>query len=204
MAVWDVATQRMIVWGGADGGSTRLNSGRIYNPSTDTWSSISTGSVPVGRSNATYTSAISGAQSIVAIRGGTTAMSNADSGGYIYNVTSNSWYGMSGSGGVGAPLATANHAAVWTGTHVLTNGGCDNSSTPRTVRVSGRYIPSSDSWVSTGNSSFYVADPCSVWTGTYMLVWGGRGRNNAPQGSTTSEACNASVATTSGAIYAPF
>ena len=49
VAVWTDALNEMDVWGGQDDTVTQLNSGGRYNPTTNTWTAISTLAAPVGR-----------------------------------------------------------------------------------------------------------------------------------------------------------
>jgi hypothetical protein len=50
-AVW--TGTRMIVWGGNGGGNSQLNSGGLYDPTTDTWSPTPLANAPAGRQSHT-------------------------------------------------------------------------------------------------------------------------------------------------------
>jgi hypothetical protein len=69
---------------------------------------------------------------------------------------------------VSAPALRWMHAAVWTGTEMLVEGG-----TPG-VLAGGRYDPAADTWTATSplNSANNGQGITAVWTGTEMIVGG--------------------------------
>jgi N-acetylneuraminic acid mutarotase len=69
----------------------------------------------------------------------------------------------------GAPSLRWMHAAVWTGSHMLVEGG-----TPGVVS-GGRYDPVTDSWTPTSsvNSPRNGEGITAVWTGSELILWGG-------------------------------
>lgn len=118
-SVW--TGSEFIVWGGCttfstDPCTTYLNSGGRYNPSTNTWTPITTNGAPAAR----WThSAIWTGQEMV-IWGGCGA-SCYNSGG-SYNPQNNTWETLSTTN---APTPRSNHKAVWTGEAMVVWGGCD-------------------------------------------------------------------------------
>jgi N-acetylneuraminic acid mutarotase len=94
----------------------------------------------------------------------------ANSTGYRYDPTTNTWTTMSV---VGAPPSRLAHTAVWTGTHMLIWGGRSQSAAFDTGY---RYDPAADAWtpISTVGAPAARFEHTAVWTGGAMLVWGGR------------------------------
>jgi N-acetylneuraminic acid mutarotase len=160
-AVW--TGTEMIVWGGS-GSIESLNSGGRYDPATETWTKMSTGSgVPTPRvgSTAVWT----GTEMIV--WGGEDGTGGTNSGGR-YDPATDSWTETSLDEGV--PTRRQGHTAVWTGTEMIVWGGVGY------LNTGGRYNPATDSWTETSTGagaptgrSLHTA----VWTGTEMIVWGG-------------------------------
>jgi hypothetical protein len=175
-AVWTGAG--MIVWGGGFVGLKVLNTGGLYDPSTDTWKpcSLTNGSganVPTAR---TLHSAIwTGSEMIVWGGGGDTG--NVDTGGR-YDPLTDTWASSSLGAGSGAnvPTPRSRHTAVWTGTEMIVWGGFNVGP----LDTGGRYNPSTDRWTASTLTTSIVAEVPSVptghtavWTGAEMIVWGG-------------------------------
>ena len=164
---------KMIVWGGSVGASsydTRLNSGGLYDPATDTWTTTTTTGAPLLRAG--HTAVWSGSKMVVwggdsFVGGGITPplLVFYDSGG-IYDPTTNTWTTT------GAAPARTNHTAVWTGTKMIVWGGQQYSGG---LNSGGVYDPATDTWtaMATTGSASARAFPTSIWTGTEMVVWGG-------------------------------
>ena len=169
-AVW--TGTEMIVWGGLDAVGGKMNSGRRYNPATDTWTFTSTGTnVPSGRS---YHSAVWTGNEMI-VWGGVDDFSLVNSGGR-YAPATDTWLATSGNGPVPAPRDF--HTAIWTGTQMVIWGG----DTPGRSNSGGRYDPIADSWASTSLGANVPAprdSHTSVWTGSNMLVWGGSGSDGS-------------------------
>lgn len=168
----------MIVWGGLSGASDTsgyLASGGRFNLSTGTWAPVSQGlACPAAR--ALHTAVWSGTKMI--IWGGYGAGIGDTRTGGLYTPATDTWTATSTAPGV--PSARHSHSAIWTGTEMIVWGGttgcpnCSSSNAPESS--SGRYNPSTDSWVptSTGNGAperRYLQS--TVWTGSEMIVWGG-------------------------------
>ena len=164
-AVWTGA--EMIVWGGAgdNSASTGMNTGRRYDPATDSWSATSTVAAPPGAwdASAVWTG------SEVIVWGGQSGSQVRDTGAR-YDPVSDSW----------TPMATnegrTDNAYVWSGTEMLVWGG----STPNSpwTDTGARYDPVSNSWApmsTIGAPSPRTSHGRAAWSGSEMLVWGGFG-----------------------------
>ncbi len=160
-AVW--TGTEMIIWGGNDGFSFYdLNSGGIYDPALDSWTSTNEADAPSVRKE--HTAVWSGSEMIV--WGG----SSSQSGGYYktggrYNPSTDSWLPTDVSQ---APSARDEHSAIWTGSQMVIWGGTYGADP-----VGGVYQP--DFWTPTS----IVGAPearwlhSANWTGSEMIVWGG-------------------------------
>jgi hypothetical protein len=152
---------KMIVWGGQDvvtGAS--LNSGAVYDPTTDTWFTMATVNAPSARSHAA--TVWTGTEMIV-----WDGYWSGD--GKRYNPATNVWSNIST---VGAPSPRVMHSAVWTGSKMIIWGGQIGSGHPRAWVDDGAiYNPSTDSWSPMSN----VGAPspreshAAVWTGNSYL-----------------------------------
>ncbi len=154
-AVW--TGSRMVIWGGEATGVGGLQSGSRYDPVANTWSSTTITGAPSARW--AHTAVWSGTQMIV--WGGHNGGSRND--GARYNPVNDTWQAM-----IPAPTAREQHSAVWSGTQMLVWGGGSTTG--------GRYVPSTDQWLSmsTTNAPSARFNNSAVWTGSAMLIWGGR------------------------------
>jgi N-acetylneuraminic acid mutarotase len=159
-AVW--TGTRMVIWGGAPGGSSPSATGGRYDPATDSWSGTQTSGAPPAVYD--HIAVWTGTQMIV--WGGQTNSSAVSSGGR-YNPVTDSWLSTSNTS---VPSVRSKHVGVWTGSVLLVWGGEQPGSAN-----GGRYDPFTDTWV--GMSALGVPTSRSsaraVWTGTEMIVWGG-------------------------------
>jgi N-acetylneuraminic acid mutarotase len=162
-AVW--TGSEMIVWGGTNVGSSKLNTGGRYNPSTDSWAATSTTNAPGGRH--LHTAVWTGSEMIVwgGLKGNFTQLNT----GGRYNPGTDSWTATSTTN---APTGRFVHTAVWTGSEMIVWGGTDGGNA---FSTGGRYDPSTNSWTATTTTN---APPTrwshtAVWTGSEMIVWGG-------------------------------
>ncbi|HEU5179505.1 MAG TPA: MopE-related protein [Candidatus Polarisedimenticolia bacterium] len=155
---------RMIVWGGLWGNpffeESYLDTGGLYDPDTDIWTSASPADAPLPRGF--HTAVWTGTEMIV--WGGYDSASEIFEGGR-YDPAIGVWTPTST---VNAPSPRYGHTAVWTGSSMIVWGGFANDG-------GGRYDPASDTWtpISTANAPSLRHDHTAVWTGTHMLVWGG-------------------------------
>ena len=167
-AVW--TGDEMIVWGGIMTNrfnpqvTSVLNSGGRYNPSLNTWTSISSSSAPMARVQ--HTAVWTGDEMII---WGGYAMTNIFTDrrylntGARYFPNLNVWVATSTNG---APPPPIEHTAVWSGTEMIVWGA---------KQVGGRYSPASDSWLPISRTGAPNGGPghSAVWTGNQMIVWGG-------------------------------
>jgi N-acetylneuraminic acid mutarotase len=175
-AVW--TGSEMIVWGGwvisipppPDGSdglvfntAAPLDTGGVYDPATDTWTTTSTVGAPSPR--VYHTGVWTGSKMIV--WGGQDLFANLNTGG-VYDPAADSWRPVST---VGAPAARSFHTAVWTGSKMIVWGG----SGPGLLDSGGTYDPVTDTWTATRTSGAPAPriDHTAVWTGSKMVVWGG-------------------------------
>src|SRR6266496_837575 len=179
-AVW--TGSEMIVWGGG------TNTGRRYNPATDSWLATTTANAPSARSG--HTAVWTGSEMIV--WGGLGDSGYLNTGGR-YNPASDSWVATSTAN---APTARSGHTAVWTGSEMIVWGGNEFGSflstgprdnvqsalgtptpTPTPpIPSGGKYDPGTNTWTatSTTNAPSARSSHTAVWTGSEMIVWGGR------------------------------
>jgi N-acetylneuraminic acid mutarotase len=167
-AIW--TGTEMIAWGGYGDGmaATGLDTGRIYDPITDSWENTALTNAPSPRAGH---SAIWTGTEMIVWGGNTYSWSNPGDGGR-YNPMTDSWIETATTG---APEAPTYHSAVWTGTEMIVWGGStfdmpwDNSG--------GRYNPTTDSWGALGTAGMPAGRylHTALWTGSEMLVWGGAG-----------------------------
>jgi N-acetylneuraminic acid mutarotase len=167
-AVWTGSS--MIVWGGTiyDSTGQTFNTGGRYDPSTDTWTPISTSNAPSARDS--HTAVWTG--SVMVVWGGHFYANQSD--GYVrtggrYNPTTDTWTPTSITD---APGARSHHSFIWTGSSIVVWGGRASGSP---LGNGGRYNPVTDIWtlVSTSGAPSPRTSHAAVWTGSSMIVWGG-------------------------------
>ncbi len=175
-AIW--TGTKMIIWGGviSTPSLTYYNSGAAYDPSNDTWTTITTTSAPTARSRhvAVYTSGATTPEMFV--WGGQDG-SSSKSDGAAYNPTTNTWRSLAAvPGGFNARV---DHSAIWTGTRVVVWGGrpdsCATSACFYNDGAAWTPAGATGSWATISSTSAPTARVYGavVWTGTKMLVWGG-------------------------------
>jgi len=158
---------RVLVWGGGNAvGNGKPTTGGLYDPSLDTWITMSEIGAPSGRSNpiAVWTG------SRMLVWGGVAASGNGPAGGAMYVPSTDTWETISITG---APSPRTGSAATWTGTELLLFGG-ELSNGDLTDEGYG-YEPSTDTWRSLNSSSTPAErrDAFATWTGSRMLIVGG-------------------------------
>ena len=114
-AVWTGA--KMIVWGGLQD-YYGLNTGGIYDPTTDKWTATSTTNAPTATGS--HTAVWTGSRMIV--WGGRDGSVVLDTG-RIYDPAADTWTATSTTN---APPGRGNHRAVWTGASMIVWGGSDD------------------------------------------------------------------------------
>lgn len=154
-AVW--TGSRMIIWGGhQDSAGVPTNTGASYDPTTDSWTQLTTTNAPPARSSplAVWT----GSKMIV--WGGLNDVTPLNTGG-VYDPATDSWTTMTTTN---APTYEGGSRAVWTGSKMIVYGSAGKA-----------YDPSTNTWttLSTTNSPGVRSGHSMLWTGSKVLVWGG-------------------------------
>ncbi len=167
-AVW--TGMEMLVWGGVTETGGVTNAGARYNPASDTWTLMSTGTgCPTGRHDQAMI--WTGTEAI--LWGGDLSYNVPAATGARYSPSNDSW----------TSIATAldwpwvdplNCLAVWTGTEMIVWGA--KASDRLDDNAGGRYAPSTNSW--TRVAPVYAPkgrlSHTAVWTGVEMIIWGGK------------------------------
>ncbi|MFT3773496.1 MAG: kelch repeat-containing protein [Minicystis sp.] len=186
-AVWDDTEKELIVWGGR-GTNGLLNTGGRYNPATNTWKSLSTGSAPAARveHSAVFakTASFMGATHGMIVFGGFDG-SNPLADGWLYDPVKDAWLGPIDSNPAvpTAPTLRKQHKAVWADTTnvMLVWGGLglDGMGGDSYLFDGAFFDPSlagtPTAWtpLDTSNAPSARARHTAVWDGTSMIVWGG-------------------------------
>ncbi len=110
-AIWTGG--EMIIWGGTNA-IIYFNDGGRFNPTANSWTTISTTGAPTARNR--HTAVWTGSEMIIC--GGEN--SNYTNTGGRYNPATNTWTELSTAG---APTARSGHTAVWTGSEMIIWGG---------------------------------------------------------------------------------
>lgn len=167
----------VVIWGGISYEATSfsaLGDGAKYNPSTQTWTTISSTSAPVARFN--HTAVWTGTDYII-YWGGQLDGSTSTNTGAIYNATTNAWVQATTTSS--APSARYGQVAAWVGTEMLVWGGSvANGSTYL-------YDPIADDWSSkfpTTDTPTSRAHASYISTGSEVIMFGGMDTNGDPVG----------------------
>jgi hypothetical protein len=156
----------MIVWGGLDstnvdffGNQTFFfhNSGKRYNPASNTWINITTTGAPSARARAP---AVWTGTNMVVWGGNDGAVGVNDGG--RYNPVSNTWSPVSA---VNAPVADFYTTRIfWTGTYAIILGHQDTMA---------RYNPAINTWLISAKcpAGIFYNKNAAVWTGTELWVY---------------------------------
>lgn len=195
-AVW--TGNEFLAWGGFSGASefVALGDGAGYSPQTDSWSEISIVDAPTPRLG--HTTVWTGAEMIVWGGFACSACANGELGtGARYDPATDTWTPISV---IGAPAARGNHAAVWTGSHMIVWGGQydDDNAALTLLNTGGSYNPATDTWTALSDVAAPLPTRChsAVWTGNEMLVFGGQNDSNLACGLSTTNALAAYNSTT--------
>jgi N-acetylneuraminic acid mutarotase len=174
-AVW--TGSRMIVWGGtfifaSDNYVDYLNTGALYDPSTDSWTPTSTAGAPLGRDG--HTAIWTGSRMIV--WGGNVIWNGGSptGDGGRYDPATDSWSSVSYADG------RRYHSVVWTGSSMVVWGGEQLVSCPSCpggrrlvlANTGARYDPVLDRWIGLSDAGAPppMESPLVVWTGHDMLL----------------------------------
>jgi Dictyostelium (slime mold) repeat len=155
----------VIVWGGkVTGLPSEVNDGARYDPTTDSWSSMSVVDAPSPRHS--HSVVWTGSEMIV--------WGGFGEGGYRtdgarYDPVSDSWTPITN---VGAPQGRTFHASLWIDDALFVWGGLQNTTV---LGDGGRYEPANDSWsaVAAAGAPGIRLGPAAVWTGSEVMLWGG-------------------------------
>jgi N-acetylneuraminic acid mutarotase len=152
-----------------------LNTGRRYDPWTDSWTPTSTSSPASQRSG--HSAVWTGNEMIVWGGAAVSTSTYLNSGGR-YDPATDSWTATSTES---APVPRAGHTALWGSDVMLVWGGGGSAGAPNS---GGRYDPRTDTWspISQANAPGPRLDHAAVWTGRRMIVWGGRDATLLPSG----------------------
>jgi hypothetical protein len=165
-----------MIWGGMTTGFKPLQTGGIYSPSADAWTSISLLDAPSARWG--HSQAWTG--ETVLVWGGMSEGGLVGDGSR-YDPTTQFWRTMSD---LNAPAARAMHASVWTGDGLVVWSGRGSGGWLEDGAV---YDPAVDAWTSFDLSSLPLTSGAtdisapspryaatSVWTGSALMVFGGQ------------------------------
>ncbi len=119
-AVW--SGQEMIIWGGGSvsASSTFFDTGARYNPTTDSWTLMTTTGAPQARAH--FDPVWTGSHYVV-FGGAGTGFVQLNTGGK-YDPTTDTWTALTT---VSAPSARRHHTSIWTGVSMLVYGGYNGS-----------------------------------------------------------------------------
>jgi len=171
-AVW--TGTRLAVWGGIGAeilGYPVLADGALYDPETNTWSTMTLAGAPTPR----YKHSAVEAGGKMLVFGGVDPGLPADVG--IYDPSADLWDTVVSQA---APLGRQGHVAVSTGTQMIVWGGAYAIDTPMGLYgiftdTGGRFDIAAATWTPTAMQSSPEARHfhSAVWTGSQMLIWGG-------------------------------
>lgn len=140
-----------------------LNSGGIYDPTIDSWTSTNEADAPSARMH--HTAVWTGSEMIV--WGGNDSSGNWVNTGGRYNPSTDSWIPTDITQ---APTPRDEHTAIWSGNQMVVWGGYN---AVLLLNTGGLYQP--DSWIPTNTVG--APEPrwlhTALWTGSEMVVWGG-------------------------------
>jgi len=168
---------KMIVFGGTSNGGTTgsLNSGAIYDPSANSWTTLSLTNAPSRRF---YHSSVWTGSKMLVFGGVTSGLfGSAVNTGASFDPSTNTWTTLSTTG---APSSRYYHTAVWTGLKMVTFGGISTSGSGSYFNTGGIYDPLTNTWTTTSTTGAprYRGYHTTAWTGSQMLIFAGYdGRN---------------------------
>jgi N-acetylneuraminic acid mutarotase len=167
-AAYTAMGSKVFIWGGNNAAGQALSDGAIYDPATDTWTTIATAGAPSARvlATAVWTG------SVVVVWGGGDVGNNADySSGSRYDPVTNTWSAMTN---MGAPSGRRAPHGFWTGTRVLYYSGYDRQGTALSAPY--LYDPVNNVWSNTTNTNRPpgYSDRTVGWSGALLIAYGGR------------------------------
>ncbi len=172
-AIWNNvvgANGRIIIWGGTNINdvSGELNTGGIFDPSTNTWSAATnTVGAPSARIN--HTAIWTGTEMIIF---GWRLSNTSTNSGRKFNPSLNTWTIIANSF-----ESVTGHSSVWTGSTMFVTGGSTNvaGNTGYTNSNSRIYNPVTNSWAPALSFSSIESkrNHYSFFAGNMILIWGG-------------------------------
>lgn len=177
----------MILWGGFDGTSTYSNAGYRFNPTTSTWTTVSTSGAPAARTG--HSAVMLGGKMIVwggqSFTSGDNPVATLYQDGGIYDPVANSWQSVSATNAPpyrteATATAASDRIIVWAGLQTP-----DWGVSTKFLKNGGSYQPATSTWTALANGSPAPRyGHTAVWTGTELIVWGGTAGNifSAPNG----------------------
>ena len=168
-AVW--SGQEMLIWGGRNGGyfAEYPEEGGKYNPSTDSWTAMTTANVPSGRGKHT---AVWSGQEMIVWGGISSILSDAYylSSGGRYNPSTDTWLRTTNTD---TPTARGLHTAIWSGSEMIVWGGASGSWDY--LESGAKYNPITDTWFPTMTAVGLLPryGHSAVWAVNAMIIWGG-------------------------------
>lgn len=158
---------KLVVWGGYIGERTYTNTGRVYDPSTKSWTQMSTTNAPSARWLAAH--AYNPATNSLVIWGGETYSGTSFGNGAKYNVSTNTWTTVSTTNAP-SPRSLMGFATNGNGELFITCGIGNAGVITSSMHL---YNINTDTWTTVqGFLTARYSTQC-VWTGTQYLVWGG-------------------------------
>jgi len=168
-AVW--TGSEMIIWGGRANffPHDHASDGARYNPTTDSWTPMSTEGAPTPRSQ--FAAVWTGAELIV--WGGETEGGVELNDGARYNPETDTWTPISDASGLEPRMEPT---GIWTGEEMIVFGGMKFTDGQLSLGNGARYNPVSDTWrpLPSDGAPRSRTGHTAVWTGERMIVWGGR------------------------------
>ncbi|MEJ5166101.1 MAG: kelch repeat-containing protein [Thermoanaerobaculia bacterium] len=165
---------KFVVWGGRNGEEVLLNTGMIYDASSDSWTEISSENAPTPRESFAYESYLN----ILYIFGGKDAQNNYLNTGAYYNATTDTWTAMNQTGDVPTPRCGA--TAFYNVQALYVFGGENESGT----KLGDVYFYLNNRWYQStlSNPPSPRSDAKAVSFGYYSVIFGGKGPGNVPLG----------------------
>ncbi len=171
-AVW--TGSQLLVWGGATVENEWTNAGALYDPATNSWTTISNVDAPVWRQG--YTSVWTGTHLV--IWGGRDAFTSPTSynTGAMYSPATDTWTAMTLNG---APGGVYGPVAAWTGDRVLIGGGLGGGNAGQTTVKF--FDPTTNSWTPGANFPSPISQAPAGMIDGKIWVWsrGGTGDNDS-------------------------
>lgn len=175
-AVW--TGSKMIVWGGlgyySASTSYAKNDGAIYDPSLDSWASMSTPSTLSARYGHAAVWSTTTNEMIVWGGQGATCAGTYCNDGASYNPATDTWTTIPT-----PPIAGRwKHSMIWTGSELVIWGGYNSSGSY--LRDGARYDPKTKIWTKFPDPPADIDgryDHVAVWSGKEMLIFGGYGNS---------------------------